>query len=121
MEQQSFATSSSLDSYLIDSKNQVCYVDKIMIIKIRLLFIPELLQESSPSRVVNVSSVLHSSGKIEFEFFDKGGSHRRQRAAYHNSKLANVLFTTELSKRCEGTGENFSDLNGYNSTFIHIF
>jgi len=64
----------------------------------------EMLQESSPSRVVNVSSVLHSSGKIEFEFFSKGGSHRRQRAAYHNSKLANVLFTTELSKRCSETG-----------------
>jgi len=64
----------------------------------------ETLIKSSPSRVVNVSSILHSSGKIEFEFYKKGGSHRRQRAAYHNSKFANVLFTTELSKRCHGTG-----------------
>ncbi|XP_006738674.1 retinol dehydrogenase 12 [Leptonychotes weddellii] len=63
----------------------------------------ERLKESTPSRVVNLSSVLHHAGKIRFH--DLQGEKRYSRGlAYCHSKLANVLFTRELAKRLQGTG-----------------
>ena len=62
------------------------------------------LKKSAPSRIVNVSSIGHSlgSGKIHFDDinFEKDYSPYE---AYFHSKLANVLFTRELSKRLEGS------------------
>ncbi|XP_030854371.1 retinol dehydrogenase 13 [Strongylocentrotus purpuratus] len=61
------------------------------------------LKSSAPSRIINVSSVAHQVGKINFE--DINSDQRYNSAeAYANSKLAKVLFTRELSKRLEGTG-----------------
>ncbi|XP_043278014.1 retinol dehydrogenase 13-like [Venturia canescens] len=63
----------------------------------------ETLKKSAPSRIVNVSSTAHLRGKIKVkdlnssENYDPGD-------AYAQSKLANVLFTKELSKRLAGTG-----------------
>ena len=62
------------------------------------------LKRSAPSRIINVSSSAHAMGsqKINFDdiHFEKSYS---AWGAYFNSKLANVLFTRELSKRLEGT------------------
>ncbi len=57
------------------------------------------------ARVVNVASDAHYSGKMRFDdlMFERGyepGGFR----AYAQSKLANVLFTFELSRRLEGSG-----------------
>ena len=64
----------------------------------------DLMKKSAPSRIVNVSSIGHSlgSGKIHFDDinFEKDYSPYE---AYFHSKLANVLFTRELSKRLEGS------------------
>ena len=62
------------------------------------------LKRSQPSRIVNVSSSAHrmGSGKINFEDINYEKSYNAW-SAYFNSKLANVLFTRELSKRLEGT------------------
>ena len=64
----------------------------------------DLLKRSAPSRIINVSSSAHAmgSGKINFDdiHFEKSYSGW---GAYYNSKLANVLFIRELSKRLEGT------------------
>uniref|UniRef100_G3TQ44 NADP-retinol dehydrogenase n=1 Tax=Loxodonta africana TaxID=9785 RepID=G3TQ44_LOXAF len=63
----------------------------------------ERLKESAPSRVVNLSSVVHHVGKIHFH--DLQGEKRYSRGfAYCHSKLANVLFTRELAKKLQGTG-----------------
>ena len=67
----------------------------------------ELLRErliaSSPARVVTVASDAHNGGKIDFD--DLNGERRFSGwAAYSQSKLANILFTSELAKRLEGTG-----------------
>lgn len=59
------------------------------------------LKTSPEPRVVNVSSKSHYRGKIRFEFL-KGeidSSKYNGMVAYSQSKLANVLFTKELSKR----------------------
>ena len=62
------------------------------------------LKRSAPSRIVTVSSTAHAMGsqKINFDDIHYEKSYDSWRA-YYNSKLANVLFTRELSKRLEGT------------------
>lgn len=63
------------------------------------------LQSSAPSRVVNVSSMVHwlALGGMRFDDLQ---SERRYRGfdAYARSKLANILFTRELARRLAGTG-----------------
>ncbi len=63
----------------------------------------DLLQESAPARVVNVTSGAHSTGRVGFEDLQGERGYRGQ-AAYNQSKLANVLFTYELARRLDGTG-----------------
>ncbi|XP_008304689.1 retinol dehydrogenase 12 [Stegastes partitus] len=63
----------------------------------------DLLKHSAPSRVINVSSMAHTMGKIQFD--DLGGEKDYHPVrAYAQSKLANVLFTRELAKRTEVMG-----------------
>jgi NAD(P)-dependent dehydrogenase (short-subunit alcohol dehydrogenase family) len=60
------------------------------------------LTASAPARVVTVSSRAQALGKIDFE--DLMGERRYSgKRAYNQSKLANVMFTHELSGRLEGT------------------
>lgn len=70
------------------------------------LLLPALRAGSTPSarsRVVTVSSTVHRSGRIDFA--DLQGARRYRRwAAYGQSKLANLLFTFELSRRLEAAG-----------------
>lgn len=55
------------------------------------------------SRVVNVSSGMHAIGKMHFD--DLHGAKRYSKwGAYGQSKLANLLFTAELSKRLAAKG-----------------
>ena len=63
----------------------------------------ERIKESSPARIVNVSSVGYKSGKMDFE--DLNWKHRPyyRLGAYCQSKLANILFTKALAKRLDGT------------------
>jgi NAD(P)-dependent dehydrogenase (short-subunit alcohol dehydrogenase family) len=69
----------------------------------------DTLQASTPSRIINVSSMAHAGmsgiyGEIDFDdlHFDKKEYHPGQ--AYANSKFANVLHALDLSRRLEGTG-----------------
>ena len=61
------------------------------------------LKASAPSRIVNVSSVGHYNGHIDFEDLNMDASYSGWKA-YQQSKLALVLFTRELAKRLQGTG-----------------
>ncbi|XP_028840332.1 dehydrogenase/reductase SDR family member 13-like [Denticeps clupeoides] len=67
------------------------------------------LKETPSSRVVTLSSMAHRWGKIDFENLitnkDLGSGQYSWQffQAYCNSKLCNVLFTHELSKRLKGT------------------
>jgi retinol dehydrogenase 14 len=63
----------------------------------------DLLKESAPSRIVNVSSTAHGGGTIRFDDL-QGGRRYRGFRAYSQSKLAQILFTRELARRLEGTG-----------------
>ncbi|XP_040022907.2 retinol dehydrogenase 11 [Gasterosteus aculeatus] len=63
----------------------------------------DLLKHSAPSRVINLSSLAHTMGKIQFDDLSSEKSYHPVRA-YAQSKLANVLFTRELAKRIEALG-----------------
>lgn len=63
----------------------------------------DLLKISAPARVVNVASGSHVGARISFGDL-QGEKHYWCFRAYGQSKLANVLFTYELSQRLEGTG-----------------
>ncbi|KAL3864927.1 hypothetical protein ACJMK2_006571 [Sinanodonta woodiana] len=63
----------------------------------------DLLKKSAPSRIVNVSSIGHKFGSIEFDNL-KAEKWYSKMYFYGNTKLANILFTRELARRLEGTG-----------------
>lgn len=60
------------------------------------------LKESAPSRVINLASLAHIVGKIDFEDLNWERKKFDTKQAYCQSKLANVLFTRELAKRLQG-------------------
>ena len=76
-----------------------------------------LLAAEAP-RVVNVSSVAHRQGKMDFDDLNWERGYSRW-PAYGRSKLANLLFTLELSRRAEEAGTNLiaaAAHPGYSST-----
>ena len=62
----------------------------------------DTIKASAPSRIINVSSDAHSGGKIDFDNLQ--GEQNFSAKAYGNSKLSNILFTMELTRRLEGSG-----------------
>ena len=61
------------------------------------------LAAAGRARVINVSSMMHHLGTIDFASFRGEKSYRSLRA-YAQSKLANVLFTRELARRHKDDG-----------------
>ena len=55
------------------------------------------------SRVVNISSLAHRMGRIDFDDLQSERRYRPWRA-YGQSKLANLLFTFELQRRLDAAG-----------------
>ncbi|WP_207655703.1 oxidoreductase [Vallitalea okinawensis] len=60
----------------------------------------EVLKQTPQSRIVNISSLMHKKGIIDFDSFlyENGKSYNPQEA-YAQSKLANLLFTYSLKKK----------------------
>ncbi len=70
------------------------------------------LQASAPARVVTVASTAHRSARRGLDFDDlqsERGYAGMQ--AYGRSKLANILFTTELARRLAGSGVTANSLH----------
>lgn len=63
----------------------------------------ERIKESAPSRIVNVSSLLHQQGIIDFDHLSTGPLptqvNSRLPPAYCNSKLCNVYHAMELGRK----------------------
>ena len=69
------------------------------------------LKDSTPARIVNVSSSSHfSAGNFRLEDLPKPGINGGYRA-YGRSKLCNILFTYELARRLEGSGVTVNALH----------
>lgn len=63
----------------------------------------ERLKSSAPSRIISVSSSAHRMGHFDFDDMNLERSYSAW-GAYGRSKLANILFASELNRRLEGTG-----------------
>jgi len=63
------------------------------------------LKTSAPARIVTTSSGAHQGARIPFADLNAEGSWGRSGfPRYGETKLANILFTSELARRLEGTG-----------------
>ena len=60
------------------------------------------IKEAPSARIVNVSSMGHSFGHLDFDNLNSERSYS-QLVTYGTSKLANIVFTRALAKRLEGT------------------
>jgi NAD(P)-dependent dehydrogenase (short-subunit alcohol dehydrogenase family) len=70
------------------------------------------LVASAPSRIVNVASTAHSAARQGIPFDDlQSTKHYKPMRVYGTSKLANMLFTTELARRLAGTGVTANSLH----------
>jgi retinol dehydrogenase 14 len=61
------------------------------------------LTATAPARIVTVSSGTHAQGRLDFDDLQGERNYSGQRA-YSQSKLANVMFTYQLTRHLEGTG-----------------
>lgn len=69
-----------------------------------------LLKSSAPSRIVNVSSMIHKYGELDFENLNME-KYWSDYLVYANSKLFLNLMTLELSERLQGTGVTVNALH----------
>ncbi len=69
-----------------------------------LLF--DALQKSEHGRVVNVSSLAHGNGEMDFSNLMYESGDYNPSKAYGRSKLANLLFTYEMQRKLEASGSN---------------
>ncbi|XP_049694775.2 retinol dehydrogenase 11-like [Helicoverpa armigera] len=73
-----------------------------------------LLKSSAPSRIVNVSSMAHSGGKVELDNLNLEKETTEtfsKHQVYQNTKLFNILMTVELARRLEETGVTANSLH----------
>ncbi len=63
----------------------------------------DLLEATAGARVVNVSSMAHRYGDMDFDNLNAETGYEKM-PAYGQSKLANLLFTFELQRRLVGAG-----------------
>ena len=59
------------------------------------------IKAAAPSRIINVSSIGHKFGSIQFDDINFEKSYDPWKA-YGQSKLANILFSLELTERLKG-------------------
>lgn len=62
-----------------------------------------MLKSSAPSRVINLTSGIHSSARVDFDDLQNERKYRAMNA-YGAAKLMVVMYTYELARRLEGTG-----------------
>ena len=63
----------------------------------------DILKASAPSRIINVSALLHKRAEIDFNDLQNKKRYNALRV-YSQTKLENILFTYELAHQLEGTG-----------------
>ena len=89
----------TVDGY--ESIFQVNYISHFLL----TLLLMEKLKKSAPSRIVNVSSLMHEVKYAALQLDDftlSKEKFNKDKSRYAQSKLAQVVFTKELSKRLEG-------------------
>ncbi len=78
-----------------------------------------ILEMSPGSRIVTVSSIAHNPGVIDFEDLNGDSKRYNKWGFYSQSKIANLTFSLELSRRLEKSGSGVTALAshpGYSAT-----
>jgi NAD(P)-dependent dehydrogenase (short-subunit alcohol dehydrogenase family) len=76
----------------------------------------DIIQSSSPARIINVASGAHRRGSLHFDDL-QGEKGYEGWGAYAQAKLANVMFTYALARRLEGTGVTVNAMHpGFTAT-----
>jgi NAD(P)-dependent dehydrogenase (short-subunit alcohol dehydrogenase family) len=95
------------------------------------LLLLDTLRAAEAARVITVASGAHSNARGDFERYVRAENYDRK-AAYGNSKLANLMFAYELARRLKGAkitsnavdpggvATNFGRNNGFKSWMRHI-
>ncbi len=65
-----------------------------------------LLKSTEGSRIVNLASIAHKGGNLDFSDLNWEKRKYRTMQAYGDSKLANLYFTYELARKLDGDGGN---------------
>lgn len=81
----------------LDTTFQVNYLGPFLLTNLLL----DKIKASAPSRIINVCSVQHKYGKINFDDLQGKMKHYRF-TAYNQSKLAMVMFTRQLAEKLKG-------------------
>lgn len=68
-------------------------------------FTADLMKHSAPARIVTLSSVNHKKGKVDFSHFHGENLTYHMDTVYNHTKLHNVICTSELARRLQGTGK----------------
>jgi NAD(P)-dependent dehydrogenase (short-subunit alcohol dehydrogenase family) len=68
------------------------------------------LRAAGPARIVNTASEVHRSAKLDFSDLQSERGYNGF-DAYAKSKLANILFTSELARRLSGSGVTANSLH----------
>ncbi|XP_073681201.1 retinol dehydrogenase 12 [Garra rufa] len=71
----------------------------------------DLLKKSAPARIVNVSSMNHWRGEVNFDHFRGQNLKHVMDATYNHTKLHNIIWTNELARRLQGTGVTANSLH----------
>jgi len=66
----------------------------------------DLIRKTTKSRIVNVSSNAHKIGNINFEDLNWEKRKYNRMKSYGDSKIANIYFTYELTKRIDKVGKD---------------
>ncbi|MFA6234526.1 MAG: SDR family NAD(P)-dependent oxidoreductase [Bacteroidota bacterium] len=91
-------------------KNEMTWQVNYLAPALLTLELMPLLEKNTPSRIINVSSIAHTRGGIDF-FNLHAQLGFDSYAAYAQSKLANVLFTYELASQLSGKGVDVNCLH----------
>ena len=70
----------------------------------------ELIKKSVPARIITVSSMVHTSAKLDFQNLN-AEKHYDAYGSYALSKLANILFSKELAEQLHGVGVSSNSLH----------
>ena len=65
-----------------------------------------MLQKTADSRIVNVSSIAHTQGNLDFDDLNWENRNYKLMRSYGDSKIANLYFTYELEARLAEVGKN---------------
>ncbi|XP_042357824.1 retinol dehydrogenase 11 [Plectropomus leopardus] len=71
----------------------------------------DLMKRSAPARIVNLSSLNHKKGQVDFSHFHGENLIYHMDFVYNHTKLHNIILTNEQARKLKGTGVTANSVN----------